>query len=130
MRDFKKRRNRRGELMFLGARALGVFVLFLITVGAVRAAWGMFGKLGEATQAQQEAQAQLAVLQGQQNSVTGSINDLSSERGIEAQVRERYGLVKPGEGEIDIVQEASTSVLNTPAPESWWRGIFSALFRW
>jgi cell division protein FtsB len=130
MRDFKKRRNRRGELTFLSLRALGVLVLFLITVVAVHAAWGMYGKLTEATQAQQEAQEQLVTLQGQQQSVTSSVGNLSSERGIEAQVRERYGFIKPGEGEIDIVTDVSSSSPETPSPEPWWRRIFNTLFGW
>jgi cell division protein FtsB len=130
MRDFKKRRSRRGELVYLGLRALGVLVIFLITVLVVRAAWGMYGKLTEATQGQEEAQEQLATLQSQQNSVTSSIDGLSSSRGLETQVRERYDLAKPGEGEIDIVQDASSSAAQTPAPLPWWRHVFNALFEW
>ncbi len=130
MREFKKRRSRHGEYLYVGARTLGVVALFIITIAAARAAWGMYGKLAEATQGQEEAQGQLATLEGQKASVTTSIHDLSSDRGLESQVRERYDLARPGEGEIDIVEDSSSSAVSSTPPPSPWHRLISALFGW
>lgn len=130
MRDFKKRRSQREEMLRLGLRALGVLVLFGITALAVRGAWNMYGKLALASEAQQGAEAQLAALELQQAQVEASLGELSSSRGIEAEVRERFGVAKPGEGKIDIVRN-STIGTSTPAePATWWGRLVRALFAW
>ena len=108
MREFKKRRSQKGEILNLSLRAGGALVLLLITVASVNAAYEMYGRLSVATTGQQEAEAQLKDLQGQEAGVAASVNELSSPRGQEALMREHYGVVKPGEGVIQIVQNATS----------------------
>ena len=130
MREFKKRRSQKGEILNLSLRAGGALVLLLITVASVNAAYEMYGRLSVATTGQQEAEAQLKDLQGQEAGVAASVNELSSPRGQEALMREHYGVVKPGEGVIQIVQNATSSNIEATSSESWFGHLFHVLFSW
>ncbi len=130
MREFKKHRSSQKSLAVFLLQVVGVLVLFVVTVASVRAAAGMYGKLATATAGQSEAERELATLEAQRVKVAASVAELSSERGTEAQIRQRYGVVKPGEGEIEIVRDSAALTPPAPEKEGWWRGIFRALFVW
>jgi cell division protein FtsB len=127
MSEFKKRRSRRAEILRVGLGFLGLLALAGIAFGATRAAWGMYGKFAEAAAARAGAEAQLEELQARHANIEAEVDALSSPRGLEAEVRERYGVVKPGEGEIAIVRQASSSEVLRRQPgllESLWQLLF------
>ena len=130
MREFKKRRSNEEEFIRFGIKCLGVFLLLLVTGFLMHGAWGMYGKMANASQGQEEAEAQLAALQAQQQGVNTTLGDLSSSRGVETQIRERFGVAKPGEGEIDIVHDQKAATSTAAAPESWWQRLFNAFKVW
>ncbi len=130
MQEYKKRRSYRGELTHLGLRIVGASVLLVITIIAVRASWGMYNKMLVASQGQEKAEAELANLKQEQVQVAAAITELSSPRGIEAQVRERFGVVRPGEGAIQIARTQPTTTTTIRTPQSWWRRAIHALFIW
>ncbi len=130
MREFKKRRGYRGEILNLGLRVLGVLVLLGVTGLAVRSAWDMYTKLAEASRGDIAAQVQLATLQAQETQVANSVDIISSARGVEAQVRGRFGVARPGEGVIQIVRDAPTSTTNIAPSQHWWERLWRILFVW
>lgn len=130
MREFKKRRSQRSELLNFSLRLGGALVLLLITAGAVKAAFDMYDRVHIASVGQQEAQAQLRDLQTQEEGVSASVQELSSLRGQEALMREHYGVVKPGEGVIQIVHNAPTSTSSHDSTLGWFGSLFRTLFSW
>lgn len=124
MRDFKKRRTKGSEMLRVSLGLIGVLGLAAVAFMASRAAWDMYGKFAAASVARAEAEGQLADLQDREAKIEADVAELSSERGIEAAVRERYGVAKPGEGQIAIVRQASTS---EPLREE--SGFFQSLWR-
>lgn len=130
MREFKKRHTKQEEMARLGVKTLGVVVLFGFTVLLAHAAWDMYGKLVAASQAKSEALSQLASLEAQQKGVTRTITKLTTERGVEAEVRVRFGVARPGEGEIDIVEDRSSTTSPVGHTPSWWQGVYQTLFVW
>ncbi|MBY0473152.1 septum formation initiator family protein [Patescibacteria group bacterium] len=130
MREFKKHRSRRAELLNFGLRLAGATLLLVFTIGMVRAAWDMYGRLATATAGQQDAEARLASLEAQKKAISASVDQLSSERGQEALLREHYGVVKPGEGVIQIVTQASTTDSADTSSKGWLKGLFRTLFSW
>ncbi len=114
---------------FFGAAM--VTLLALVTFGAGHAAWGMYGKFAEAASHNAVAQQNLVQMKAEQASVEAEVNTLSSQEGQEAQLRQSYGVALPGEGEIQIVHEASTtSVSAAPASGNFFMRILKALFVW
>lgn len=131
MRDFSKNRYRRSyELLRLIAGILGVLVLTFLVVVSTRAAWGMYQKFTQAGQGRQAAEEELASLKEKEERISTAVVALSSERGIEAEVRARFGVVKPGEGEIKIVRDKDEEKTLSGEPQSIWARIWEALFVW
>lgn len=130
MREFKKLRSRRSEVAHFFLRLAGALLLLLVTAGMVRAAWDMYGRLKVATAGQQDAEAEFHNLQTQEANVSQSVQELSTSRGQEAILREHYGVVKPGEGVIQIVDQASTTGADAGAGRNWLGQLFHLLFSW
>lgn len=129
MRNFSRRRDGGGAWRFFKSLG-GVLVLLVITVIAVRAAWGMYGKFAGAAQSDALAQKELTVLQLQQAQMAASVDSFATPRGMEAQVRERYGVVKPGEGQIQIVRDSASTTTQTAPPQNLFIRAWQALFGW
>lgn len=113
------------------AAGLGIMaVLAVVAVGSVRAAWGMYQKFSDASVADTASQGELASLQSQYQSVSTTVDELNTQEGMDAAIRERYGVGMPGEGEIDIVQQSTTSAAQATSSQSWLGRVWSALFAW
>ena len=130
MREFKKNRSLQGKRALAIYKTLGILALLGITVALVHGAWGMYIKLTEASDAHEVAQKELARLSQQEQLVGASVSELSSKRGIETEVRARYGVVRPGEGEIQIIDMSPAPSEPTEAPRAWWSRVVRALFVW
>ncbi len=109
MREFKKRRTIGAEILRVSLGVAGMLALAGIVVVASRGAWDMYGKFTEAAAARATAETQLQDLQTRHQKIKTDVQSLLSERGLEAQVRERYGVALPGEGQITIVRQASST---------------------
>jgi cell division protein FtsB len=72
-----------------------------------------------------EAQAELASLGQQKESLSNSISYLSTSAGIETELREKYHAIKPGESVAVIVGDssgdASSTSSSTPSESLWGR---------
>jgi cell division protein FtsB len=130
MRDFQKRRGGAQKLLRVALGCIGILALIFLAVLSVRAAWGMYGKFAHANDVRAGAERELETLQGQYVRVEAAVGRLSSERGIEAEVRQRYGVAKPGEGEITIVREEPDAEVFASQPTTLWGRIWDALFVW
>lgn len=130
MNDFRKRRNMKREIPRMILGCIGILALAGLTFEAAHAAWDMYGKFVDASNARSDAEAQLAQLEQQYAQVSSQVAALNTSRGVEAAVRERYGVAKPGEGEIDIVRAASTTAPAANQGDSWFSRLWKRLFVW
>ena len=130
MEKFKKHHGGRIDLLRLGLRTLGCLVLVILASFLVRGTWGMYGKLVHASDGEEASRVELARLRAREVKVRASVEALSSDRGVEAEVRERYGVLRPGEGEIRVIYPvASTAPTSIPAAP-WWARVWHALLVW
>ncbi len=130
MREFKKRRTKQEELFYFVLKVAGTLLLLLVTFFLMRAAWGMYTKMSNASHAEEEAKKQLVLAQAEHKGVSATLTTITSTRGVEQQIRERYGVVKPGEGEIDVIRDTKTPTTTPVVQDSWWQHVFRALFVW
>ncbi len=130
MRDFKKRRAQGKDVLRVMVGSAGVLLLAGVAFFALRGAWNMYGKFVSASDARQSAESQLASLEGRYATVKADVDSLQSERGIEAEVRERYGVARPGEGQIDIVRQASTTEEVVLKKQTLFERLWDLLFVW
>jgi hypothetical protein len=130
MTEFRKPGRGKKELQSLALRTLAAAALLVITTLLLRAAWGMYTKMIAASEGQRQTENQLARLEKQQKGVVVTLSELASVRGEEEEIRQRFGLVKPGEGEIQIIERAQASSTALEDGEPWWRHILRALVVW
>lgn len=131
MRDFKRQRSSRHDILNFFGLCAGVLLIMGFAGFSARAAWGMYQKFAVASQGHAVAEGELARLQVQYARVSAAVEELSSERGVEAGVRERFGVARPGEEAIMIVREGTTTP-EAPAlrEENFASRLFRALFVW
>lgn len=111
----KRRLKRRSPREYLIAGALLVLLIWLLFLF-----WGIFRKEEVARHAAEDTRRQLAALEAREKTLQANIDDLRTERGQEASLRETYGVAKPGE-EVIIVVPADEG---EPIEESsWWQGV-------
>lgn len=101
------------EYLIAGSLLLLIFwIIFLI--------YGIARKEEIARNAVKDTQAQLAALEERRTTLQQNLDDLSTDRGQEAVLRQTYGVAKPGE-EVIIVVPAKT--LPPPPPVPWWKKV-------
>ena len=69
---------------------------------------------------------ELDSLLAHRDEITAEIAALGTERGVEEEIRERYGVVKEGEKVINLVGEMATTTVESE-PNSWWQKIINWL---
>src|SRR3989344_1894338 len=104
-------RNMRGPALL---RLLGTYLaalLLLILAGmSTLAAWRMYGRMAQANEGEVAAKRQFAMAEYQQAQVAGDLERLSSPQGSEGELRRRYGVARPGEGVIKVIESDAVEI--------------------
>lgn len=109
MNDYRKPQQSHDIARFVAGSCV-ILVLFVISIMAVRSAYGMYQTFSGASTEAEGAAAELAALKAQHEQVKETLEALGTERGVEEAVRERFGVARPGEGEIRIVRNEGAAV--------------------
>lgn len=130
MLEYKKNPRSHPVAKFLAACAASLILLAILILTA-KAAWSMYGKFADASAAAEASEVELAQMESQKANVTAAIDELSTPQGVEKNLRERFGVAKPGEGEIRIVRKnAGDDTLQLQEDSNVFTRIFHALFVW
>ena len=124
MREFQDRRRTKKLLPSRYALAVLIVIILLLSRGV----WGIYVKYEKSRVLAEKSQADLAVLQSRQDTLTKSINALNTEEGREKELRDRFGVVKQGEKMIILVDDTapvkpSVNVIN----DSWWQKLLESI---
>jgi cell division protein FtsB len=104
-------------------RSLGITALLVASViGATVSVAHAFMKQREAIRLRDQYQRELGDLQDKEASLQGKIEHFSHESGVEAEIRNRYRVVKPGEALVVVVDNQATSP-EIVSRRSWWDDI-------
>jgi cell division protein FtsB len=128
MRDFTKHAGPRRQRLRFFAWIAGLILLAFVTFGAVRAAWGMYGKFAEAAEDNAGAEQSLSQLTAEEERMNATVEALGSARGQEAALRQTYGVALPGEGEIQVIEESASTTPPQPASQNVFVRLWHALF--
>jgi len=63
-----------------------------------------------------------------QEQLLNTAADLSTQRGIEQEIREKFSVVKEGERVIVLVDDPDRNSTSTAIDESWWRSLLDSLW--
>lgn len=117
--------QRRDPMRLMWRRVLAVVLLVILAI-AVRGVWGVYKKSQESRELKIEAEATLSDLQTREKELRADIANLKSDRGVEAELRERYDLAKEGESVVVIVDPPAPPP--EPKPTTFQR--FKSWFSW
>lgn len=85
-----------------------VFILLIIIIYLFNAVWNVYCKQDLAKENLAKTEATFKELKEREEMLTERIASLRTDIGVEEEIRDKYGLVKPGE-EVIIVVDNSTS---------------------
>ncbi len=105
MREFKDKRKRKEKLYSFWS-VLVLFVIFLFLANGV---WNIYQKEKESSSLDLDSKAKLDALSSQADQLKSNINKLSTDTGIDEELRLKYGVVKPGEEMIVVVPDDSAT---------------------
>ena len=122
MKSFQRKRGWRNILHSRPVLAI-LFILLLIFAWSVIV---FMGKMSITRENKKIAESQVTELEEQKLKLTAEIAKLGTSSGIEESIREKFPVVKEGEGVIIIVEDENQSEV----PEKKSGGFFSFLFFW
>lgn len=118
MREFQGQRQLR---RLTASRPVQIFlVLILILVG--QSVIRLYGRERAIALEEQSLRRALASLAARRAELAAEVAALETDRGVEAAIRERFGVVKPGEKVINLVGAPATSAPTAVNP-SWWQEV-------
>lgn len=94
-----------------------IAVLLVVTALVFRGVWGMYEKKHEAEARRDSAKMELAKQEERLLELKNDLASLSSERGLEEEIRKRFMVAKEGEGMIVITREDQEKVHTVTIPE-------------
>jgi cell division protein FtsB len=99
-----------------------VSVLLLVVVFLSYRIWGI-GTRSRAINTEKESMfAQVAELAARKQTLERDLTSLKTDRGVEEAIREKFSVVKEGEGVVTVV--APTTTVPTTTAKSWWQAIW------
>ena len=111
MREFKDKRKRKEKLYSFWS----VLALFIVFLFLVRGVWNIYQKEKESANLDSDSRAKLESLNSQADQLNSNISKLSTDAGIDEELRQKYGVVKPGEEMIVVVPQDATTSTSTPS---------------
>src|SRR3989344_1056661 len=125
MRNFQEKRTFKHILQ-------SKLFLVLLSVILLIFAWkvfGFWGKMQETAQNRKLLEDKITALEQQKEKLSLDINTLKTDKGVEENIRDKFGLVKEGEGMIVIVNEKSPLEANVGNESGGFWGFWKKLFR-
>jgi cell division protein FtsB len=117
--------TKQSTLRRLAFSPLAVLMLLFLAGAMGRSVWGVYGKSREAYGHRGTAQRQLDELQARAAFLETELAQLETDEGVEALIREKFPVVKPGEEVIVVTDEASSdSRPEHPPTQSLWKKIW------
>ena len=118
MRDFQNQKSKWRQVLESKPSLVLLFVLLVFL------AWNvvvLYGKMRKTAADKSLADAQVQELEARKKELSADISRLETESGIEASIREKFGLAKEGEGVIVIEdQQNSASVTAVKSSGGFW----------
>ncbi len=97
----------------------------IFTVVLLNAVFGLYNKSRVANQALEMARLEEGRLEARASYLEAAIGELETDRGVEKVIREKFGMVRPGERVINLVEakEATATPLTSSKKSFWQRWI-------
>ena len=119
MRNFQHKRGWKNILESWPVLGLLGVLLFFFAWGVV----SFFNKMEITSENAKIAQDKMTELQQQKEKLSTDISNLKTQSGVEASIREKFGLAKDGEGEIVVVDDQTPATTSQSTSGGFWNFI-------
>jgi cell division protein FtsB len=124
MRNFQQKRNKQ----FWQSWPILIILIILVLIFA----WNVFAfwqKMQNTSKNRKIAEEKISQLEQQKERLSNDIAKLNTEKGVEEAIRDKFGLVKEGEGMIVIVEDQNKEVPPIPSKFSRFMSFLGNLFK-
>ena len=106
-------------------------VLILLAILVLLFAWSVFGFMDimlETLQNKKLAENKITELQKEKNQLSTDLNKLKTNKGIEENIRDKFGLAKEGEGLIVVIDDQNSPVNPANTQSKGFLGLIKSWF--
>lgn len=123
MKEFQ---NHRRSHRLLSSRPVQMLLL-LVVIMMGKSVWQFYQRERTVAAEEKSLRRELLALAARRDELAADVARLETDRGVEEEIRERFGVVKEGEKVINLVGET------VPAPPAaavvpWWRALWNRFF--
>lgn len=120
MLEFRERQKRRRVL----SSNITIGVLCIVIAIAAKETWDLYAKERHARELLENARVRQESLGEREAFLKSELANLGDEEGVEGELRERFGIAKPGEKVIVLIDEEATTTFEEPK-KGWWARLWS-----
>ncbi len=120
MLEFRERQKRRRVL----SSNITIGVLCIVIAITAKETWDLYAKERHARELLENARVRQESLGEREVFLKSELANLNDEEGVEGELRERFGIAKPGEKVIMLIDEEATTTFEEP-DKGWWARLWS-----
>jgi cell division protein FtsB len=98
-----------------------LFLLLAAVLFLAYAVWGSYQKYQLSMTVLNEAERERDSVGARRATLEASIAKLSTDRGVEENLRENFQVAKPGEQVVVLLESTTTAATSTPVAKPWWK---------
>ncbi len=98
-----------------------LILLLIVTLFLAKGVWGAYTKYARTQDLLAQAKTAHEKLLERTGELEKETTSLSTDRGIEKEVRAHFQVARPGEEVVILVDEATTTVATTSPKKAWWK---------
>ncbi len=121
MLDFQQKRKFKKVLY----SRITIFCLFIFVIFIAHSTYDIFIKEKSSMGDLSSVKKDYSDLDKRRSTLQTEISKLQTEEGIEADIRDKYSVAKPGETVISIVDNSASTTNNTQTEESFWQRVLN-----
>jgi len=102
---------------------LTLLLLFFILLILLKAVWGVYKKERTSVGYLQKEQEKLAVVVSREKELREAVDYLKTDKGLEAEIRSKFRVVREGESVAVIVDDDPVSVMQATSTPDFWKRV-------
>lgn len=104
-----------------------VVIFVVLAIYAIYSTWSVYSKMAQSGEDLKKSQEKSLALAAKNNQLDSSISDLQTSEGVEKEIRNKFGVVKPDESIAVIVSDDSATTSTDATHMSLWTKFLNLL---
>jgi cell division protein FtsB len=96
-----------------------IVILVILVLFLIRGVYGIYEKYQETDEVRDQAKSRLMELQAREKKIANDVANLKTDDGLDRALRQKFGVAKPDESVVVIVDSASSASSTVPVKEGF-----------